>query len=93
MDWLEQELKAALERKEPSDDFAARVIRKAGSRSAPSQWHRWLAAAAAVVVLAGASVGYRRHQGSVAKEQVMRAFKITAVKVSHIQTQVQEAAR
>jgi len=92
MDWLDQELKLALERKEPSPDFAARVIRRA-ARGPSHHMQRWLAAAAAVIVMTSAGLGYRHHQGEVAKDQVMLAFKITAVKVNHIQTHVKGAVR
>ena len=95
MDWLEQELKRALARKDAPPDFADRVLRGVG-RHAPSRvWHysRWLAAAAAVVVITGGAAAYRQHQGLVAKEQVMLAFRIAAVKVNHIQAHIQEAAR
>ena len=92
MDWLEQELKSALKRQDPPPDFAARVAARARGRATP-QWHRWLAAAAAVVFLAGAGLGYREYRGNAAKDQVMQAFKITAAKVSRIQTQIQGVAR
>jgi len=95
MDWLEQELKGALSRKEPAEDFAARVLRRA-EMPAPRQvyqWPRWLAAAAAVIVLAGAGLGYRQYRGEMAKEQVMRAFQIASVKVNRIQTQVREVGK
>ena len=91
MDWLDQELKGALSRKEPPADFAERVMRQAGRPV--YQWPRWLAAAAAVVVLAGAGLGYRQYRGEMAKEQVMEAFKIAAVKVNRIQTQVREVGK
>lgn len=90
MDWLEEELKTALRREEPSADFAGRVMR-AARPAAP--WPRWLAAAAAVVVITGAGLGYRQYRGEVAKEQVMQAFKIAAAKVNQIQTHVREAGR
>jgi hypothetical protein len=101
MDWLEQELKGALARKNPSEDFASRVMRKAEQRpegrpersAVVYRWPRWLAAAAAVIVLAGAGMGYRQYRGEQAKEQVMRAFQIASVKVNRIQTQVREVAK
>lgn len=92
MDWLEEQLKLALERKEPPCGFAERVIRRAHHPPA-RQWHRWLAAAAAVVVIATAALGYRQHQGYVAREKVMRAFEITAVKVNYIRNHVREAVQ
>jgi hypothetical protein len=91
MDWLEQELKDALARKDPPADFASRVVQRAGR--AVYRWPRWLAAAAAVVVLAGGGLGYRQYRGEMAKEQVMRALQIASVKVNRIQTQVREAGQ
>jgi hypothetical protein len=94
MDWLEQELKGALSRKEPPVDFGEGVLRRAERPVRPVyRWPQWLAAAAAVVVLAGAGLGYRQYRGELAKEQVMQAFKIASVKVNQIQTQVLEVAK
>jgi hypothetical protein len=90
MDWLERELKGALAREEPPADFASRVLRRASEPVRPVYlWPRWLAAAAAVIVLAGAGLGYRQYRGEMAKEQVMQAFKIASVKVNRIQTKVE----
>jgi hypothetical protein len=91
MEWLERELKEALARKEPPADFASRVVLRA--ERPVYQFPRWLAAAAAVIVLAGAGLGYRQYRGEMAKDQLLQAFKIASVKVNHIQTQVQEAAK
>lgn len=89
MDPLEESLKSALARKDPPPGFAEQVTRKVAAR--PSPGPRWLAAAAAIVVIiAGGGAAYRRHQGEVAKEQVMQAMKITAVKLHRIQAHVQE---
>jgi hypothetical protein len=95
MDWLEQELKNTLARQDPPPDFARRVIGAVGRRPPSPVWRhsRWLAAAAAVVIITGGAAAYREHQGLVAKEQVMLAFRIAAVKVNHIQVHIQEAAR
>jgi hypothetical protein len=100
MDWLEQELKQALERKAPSPDFAARVAAAAAGRAAPRRvmplprpvrmLPRWLPVAAAVLLIAGGAA-YREHQGRVAKEQVMLAMRITAGKLNHIQVHMKEA--
>ena len=84
-------MQEALARKDAPADFAARVMRRA--ERPVYRFPRWLAAAAAVIVLAGAGLGYRQHRGEVAKEQVMLAFKIASVKVNRIQTQVQEAGK
>ena len=94
MDWLERELKGALAREEPSADFASRVMRRADAPLRPVYlWPRWLAAAAAVIVLAGAGLGYRQYRGEMAKEQVMQAFRIASVKVNQIQTHVLEGGK
>jgi hypothetical protein len=100
MDWLEQELKQALERKHPSPGFEERVaeaVRRgpvALPVSAPTPrirtMPRWLSAAAAVALIVGGAA-YRRHQGMVAKEQVMLAMRITAGRLNHIQSHVKEA--
>jgi hypothetical protein len=89
MDWLEQELKGALTRQDPPAGFAGRVTRRASRPVYP----RWWAGAAAAAVLMCAGLGYRQYRGEMAKEQVMQAFKIAAVKVNHIQTQVREAGK
>jgi hypothetical protein len=99
MDWLEQELKNTLGRQDPPPGFASRVLAGVGrdrGRRAPSPiWRqsRWLAAAAAVVIITGGAAAWREHQGMVAKEQVMLAFRIAAVNVNHIQTHIQETVR
>jgi hypothetical protein len=90
MDWLEEELKKALNRKEPSEGFDDRV-KEAVKRPKVVQMRRprrWLAAAAAVIVLAGAGGGYRWHRGQVAKDQVMLAMRITGGKLSRLQMQI-----
>jgi hypothetical protein len=112
---LEKELSQALERKEPSPDFARRVAARvaahegapvtaqdddqgapgvaAGARSARVfTLPRWLPVAAAVlVILGGSGVAWRRHQGMVAKDQVMLAMRITSGKLSHVQAHMREA--
>ena len=89
MDWLEQELKQALARKEPRPDFAARV--HAAARPKPVfAMRRWMAAAATLLVLTGGGLAYRRHQGMAAKDRVMLAMRITAGKLNHIQTRMRE---
>ena len=96
MDWLEEELKTALGRKEPSADFADRVLRQAdlrAERPVVRPWPRWLAAAAAVVLIASGGLGYRRYRGEMAKEQVMQAMRIASAKVNRIQTHVREASQ
>ena len=97
-DWLEQELKSALERKEPPDGFAAGVAEKLGRprlrRDNVIPWpsrttRRLLAAAAAVVLVAGGAVGYRQYQGEMAKREMMRAFAIAGGSLNRVQAHVQ----
>jgi len=97
MDW-EEELKQALKRKEPSPDFAGRVVQAVAAgrvvveiRRPSHVVPRWLPVAAAVLVIAGGGAAYREYQGRVAKEQVMTAMRITAGKLNRIQTRVREA--
>jgi hypothetical protein len=100
MDGLEEQLKRALARQDPSAGFADRITAAArpgagpGLRAVPAapfapRW--WLATAAMALVTVGSGVAYRRHQGELAKEQVMTAMRLTAVKLQHIQAHVREA--
>ena len=92
MDRFEESLRGALARKDPPPGFAQRVAARAAQGPASRSYTpRWLAAAAVVVMAVGSGVAYRRHQGEVAKEQVMMAMKITALKLHRIQAHVQEA--
>ena len=92
MDWLESELKRALERKEPAPEFSARVSAAARRRPSPAV-RQWLAVAASLTVLVGLGAGYRRHQGVQAKEQVMTAFRIAAGKLNRVQMHVKEVSQ
>ena len=87
MDPLEQQLKEALARRDPSPGFAERVIAKTSRRRV---FPRWLATAAAVIVIAGGAEAWRYHQGMLAKEQVMLAMRVTAEQLNQIQTRVKE---
>jgi len=82
MDWLEQELAQALARSEPAPGFERRV--RARLHRAP----RWLAAAATVLVVAGAGEAWRWHQGQIAKDQVMTAMRIAGSKLNRVQMQL-----
>jgi len=88
MDWLEEELKSALNRKEPSPGFEARVAGAARHQKVVTMPRRWVAAAAAVIVLAGAGEAYRWHRGQETKEQLMLAMRITGGKLNRVQMQV-----
>jgi hypothetical protein len=89
MDWLEEELKQALARKEPSPGFDRRVETATRQKNPTVMMtRRWLAAAAAIVVMIGAGEGYRWHRGQVAKEQVMLAMKIAGGKLNRVQREI-----
>jgi len=105
-DWLEQQLRAALERQDPPEGFAGRVADRLAAEG-PDQrrdrgkviaWpsrpiRRLLAAAAAIVLMAGGAAEYRRHQGEVAKRELMRAFYIAGGKLNHVQARVLEVSQ
>ena len=54
---------------------------------------RWLVAAAAIVLMVGGGVGYRWHQGSVAKRQVMQAFQIAGGSLNHLQAHLKQVSQ
>ena len=82
MDWLEQELTQALARKEPAAGFDGRV------RARMHRGPRWLAIAAAILVMLGTGEAWRQHEGQLAKEQVMTAMRIAGSKLSRVQLQL-----
>lgn len=89
MDWLEEELKQALARKEPSPDFESRVASTTRRKTnVVMMTRRWIAVAAAVVVMVGAGEGYRWHRGQAAKEQVMLAMRIAGGKLNRVQMEM-----
>lgn len=82
MDWLEQELAQALARKEPAAGFDCRLHARLHRRP------RWLAIAAAILVMTGGGEAWRQHRGQVAKEQVMTAMRIAGSKLNRVQMQL-----
>ena len=108
MDWLEQELKQALARKEPDPGFESRVQRRQVRtmprtmprmmprmmpRIMPRTMPRWVGIAAMLVIGIAAGEGYRRHQGQIAKEQVMTAMRIAGDRLNRVQTQLNRGTR
>jgi len=94
MDWLEEELRNALARKEPSPDFAARVHDAVRRPRTVFNIRPWLAAAASLIVMGSAGgAAWRHHQGVQAKQRVMLAVRITAAKLNQIQNHVREVNR
>jgi len=86
MDWLEDELRRALARENPPDGFAERVLARSTRGALGAR--RWLAAAAMVVVAAGAGGAWRQHQGYLAKREVMLALRLASAPVHRIQSEI-----
>jgi hypothetical protein len=100
----DDDLRQALRRQDPPEGFAERVLAKAGRLDAERQPARWYVAVAAAAVLAGMIVAagtgvrvyqWRTHQadGLRAKEDVMRALRVTSEKLGAARTQVQQIGR
>ena len=98
---LDEELRSALQRREPSPDFTARVLARVAAgplrpamRNMPLPWPsrpvtRWVAALAASLLLAAGALEYRHYQGERAKSQVLLAVRIAAKKLNKAQRKVQ----
>ncbi len=101
---IEQELQNALRRKQPPPDFAGRVLARieptgleaahAAPAVAPSHLRHWLAAAAAVALLATGGARYYTYQQTVAEaarvnEDIRLALQITSEKLAHVQRRVE----
>jgi len=96
---LEDELRSALRRREPSPDFTERVLARVSSapvRRAPrvsQPWQlprfRWVAAMAAALVLAAGGLEYRHYRGERAKDQVLLAVRIAGSKLNKAHKKVQ----
>ena len=97
MSRLDDELRNALRREEPSPGFAGRVLAGVAAAERRRRWWmlphmRWAAAAAAVVVLAGGVEVERerrvRAEGEYAKQQVMLALRITGSKLRFVKEKI-----
>jgi hypothetical protein len=89
---FEDELKAALRRREPSPDFTARVLARVSAqpvRRATQPWVRWVAGVAAALLLAAGGLEYRHYRGERAKDQVLFAVRIAGSKLNKAQKKVQ----
>jgi hypothetical protein len=96
---FEDQLRRALERVEPSDDFAARVVARARRPTPWFHWRAWTAAGIAAGLLVGA-LGLEmdrreraRQQGEAARAQLIQAIEITSVQLDKIHRKVQGALR
>lgn len=92
MDWLDEELRRAFERKQPAPGFAGRVA-AAARRQPRNGIRRWITVAASLIALAGGAAAYRQYQGLRAKREVMLAVRIAADKLSHVQSHVLEISQ
>ena len=94
---FDDQLKAALQRREPPAGFAERVLARAQS-PAPrrlSAWRErwgWLTAGlVAAMLLVTSGVHYQRQrQGELAKQQVMLALEIAGSKLNYVQKKTLE---
>jgi hypothetical protein len=95
---FEDQLRRALERKDPSADFTARVMARANQPKKPLAWVSWRSWAAAGIAASlclgalGLEVEHRRRveqEGRAASAQLMQAMKITSVKLHRIHKRVQ----
>jgi hypothetical protein len=99
---FEQQLQEALARKEPSQDFAKRVLEKTNERqpgvleSVRAWWFErawvWrLAPVMAALLLVSGGAVYREHErtrGELAKDQLLIAMRIAGSKLHETQQQV-----
>jgi len=97
---FEDQLQRALERKEPSPGFAARVMAAATRRPKSTFWTNWQALSAAGVA-ASLFVGAlsldldrrERREGEAARAQLIQAMQITSSQLQRIQKRVQGTLR
>lgn len=90
---LEDELKLALQRKEPPPGFRQRVL--AATRR-PRHPFRSLAAAALLTVLIGGTTAHfieQRREGERAKEQVLQALRITSHELRDTRQHIHELTK
>jgi hypothetical protein len=95
---FEDQLRRALERKDPSADFAARVMARATQPKKPPAWitrRSWTAVGIAASLFLGAvgvEVEHRRRveqEGLAARAQLIQAMHITSAKLRRIHKRVQ----
>lgn len=101
MNHLDDELKHALRRVEPSPDFGARVLAKVEESSGWAKFRTWFAVPAArwaiatvLIVAVGGGAAWEherreRERGELAKQQVMTALRIAGAKVRTVQQKVE----
>ena len=89
---LEDDLRAALRREDPSPGFAQRVVTRAKSNPAPRSWFpkmMWATALAAMLVIGFAAVSeYREKKAERAGREAVLALRITAEKLNSARDKV-----
>ena len=104
---FEDQLRRALERRDPSPDFTARVLARVDPQRQPRpqsarwfDWRAWAAAAVAASLLAAATgldITRRgriaRAEGEEARAQLIQALAITSTELNKIHKKVQGALR
>lgn len=102
---FEDQLRRSLARRDPSPDFAARVMAQVSARRGPRarfagwlDWRPWTAAAVAaslLVAATGLDLGRReriqREEGEEARAQLIQAMSITSAQLNKIHKKVQGA--
>ncbi len=97
MNEFEDRLREALERTEPPPGFAERVIARVPRRTAMTNWVRYAAAVAAMLILGSSTVLYERHramerqQAEIASRQVLFALRFTAMKLERVTNRVSKS--
>jgi hypothetical protein len=95
---FEDQLRRALERKDPSADFAARVMARATQTKKPLAWVNWRSwtavgiAASLCLGALGLELEHRRRieqDGLAARAQLIQAMHITSAKLRRIHKRVQ----
>ncbi|MGA3040907.1 MAG: hypothetical protein ABSF54_09000 [Bryobacteraceae bacterium] len=92
---LEDELRSALRRREPSPDFTERVLARVAAQLVRRQprvsqpWVRWVAGIAAALLLSAGGLEYRHYRGEQAKDQLLLAVRIAGSKLNKAQRKVQ----
>jgi hypothetical protein len=87
---LDDELRAALRREDPSPGFAQRVVARAKSKPAPRSWFprswfpkmMWATALAAMLVIGFGVSEYRERQAERAARETVMALRIAAEKLN-----------
>ena len=102
---VEQDLRRALRRKPGPPDLADRVLARIEPRPSAATWstsrsgvRRWLAAAAAVALVATGAARYYEQQQTAAQAQrvereIRLALQITSEKLAFVQQRVEQSVR